>query len=97
MYLEVLEAERNSPDIAREEYARTLSNCGQIALTSQQPKEAEAFFREAIPIWRDVSPTHAPDLGGALNGYAAALKAARHPEARKAEKEAKAFLETQRH
>jgi len=97
MYMEVLDAERNSPQVAREEFARTLSNCGQIALILQQPKEAERFFGEAIPIWREVSLHHAPDLGGALSGYAQALRAARDPQARKAEKEVKAFLETQRH
>jgi len=97
MYLEVLDAERNSPDVAREELARTLGNCGQLALMLQEKQEAERYLREAVSIWRNAAPSHGRELAATLQELARALKASHNPEARQVEKEAKAFLETQRH
>jgi len=94
MWLEVLAAERSSVDIAPEEFARTLTNCGELSMMLHETKAAEGYFREAIPIWRGLPNQHRRDLGAALKGYARALKAGHDPEARRIEQEAKAFLET---
>jgi tetratricopeptide (TPR) repeat protein len=93
MMMEVLAESRNSPDIAPEEYARTLTNCAEVFMLSGDPKQAEAYFREAIPIWRS-SHRNPTGLADALKGYARVLKINHNPEARKVEKEVKAFLAT---
>jgi tetratricopeptide (TPR) repeat protein len=94
LLMEALAVQRSSPDIAPEEYARTLTNCANLSLMLRDTKQAEIYFSEAIPIWRRMSNRYGADLAGALQGYARALKASKNPDARKFENEAKAFLET---
>ncbi len=93
MMMEMLAAERDSNDIAPEEFARTLTNCAELAMLLHDSKEAERYYREAIPIWRRSPRSSESDLVAALQGYARALKAEHSPEVRQVEKEAKAFIE----
>lgn len=89
----VLETERNSPDVSPHEFARSLTNSAELSTMLQDTKQAEAYYREAIPIWRSIAAEHGDELGTALQKYARVLKAGQHKgEARSIEKEAKAFL-----
>ena len=94
---EVVALERASPDIAPAEMAWTLTNIAELSLQMREPKQAAAYYREAVLMWRRVSQSHPEETAAALQGYARALKAGHNPEARRVEKEAKTFLQTRSH
>ncbi len=93
---EVLSVERASTDVAPQEMARTLTDFAELSMMLHETKDAEGYYREAIPLWRGLPDHHGRDLGAALRGYARALKVGYNPEARQIEKEAQSFLEKKR-